>query len=576
MTPAATGAVAVAPGGAGGGQAVVGPDGEPTRSGGQALRSTRLRARSSVCCRPGARRTHNASMRAPPSLLSRFVRLSGLAAALAACLAPPAPAAASAASAASAAPGPGLQLKPCRLPGVEYPAQCGSVRRPLDPGAPQGTQIDVHVAVLPALARHKLPDPVFFLAGGPGQSAIALAGALSGQWSRLNFRRDLVFVDQRGTGRSAGLHCPQPDPARPLAELADSQAARERLAQCRRTLAKLPHGDLRHYTTTVAMQDLDAVRRALGAERINLVGGSYGTRAGLEYMRQFPQAVRRAVLDGVAPPDMVLPLAFGVDTQAAFEALLGACEADPGCKTRHPALRAAWEQLLAGLPRRVSAPNPVTGADEPFVLTRDAALMLVRPALYVPALAAGLPHAISEAARGRLAPLVGLGEALGAPRRELRLAEGQHFSVICSEDEPRITLAAAAQARRATPFAEPNLATYGEACRDWPRGAVPPEFYTVGPASAATLLLSGGADPVTPARHGERVARALGGKARHVVVEQAGHGVLAIGCVRDAAVRFIQAEDDAAALAVPTDCAQAVPRPPAWSPPAPAVSGSER
>jgi pimeloyl-ACP methyl ester carboxylesterase len=470
----------------------------------------------------------------------------------------------------------GTALQPCRLHGVEYPALCGSVRRPLDPAAPQGTQIDVHFAVLPALARHKRPDPVFFLAGGPGQSAIALAGMLSAQYTRLGARRDLVFVDQRGTGRSALLECPQPDLNRPLAELADAAAARARLAACRQELGKLPHGDLRHYTTTVAMQDLDAVRRALGAERINLVGGSYGTRAGLEYMRQFPHAVRRAVLDGVAPPDMALPLAFGTDTQAAFEAMLRACEADPACKARHPTLRADWDTLLAGLPRRVSAPHPVTGIDEPFVLTREMALMLVRPALYAPSLAAGLPHAVSQAARGRLAPLVGLGGSLGSGRREIHLAEGQHFSVICAEDEPRITPAAAAEALRATPFAEPNLASYREVCRDWPRGTVPPEFYTVGPAPAPTLLLSGGADPATPARHGERVARALGAKARHVVVEHAGHGVLAIGCLRDAAVRFIQAEDDTTALAVGTDCAKAVPRPPAWQPPGGASMGSAR
>ena len=467
----------------------------------------------------------------------------------------------------ASSPSSSSSLKPCRLHGVEAPAQCGSVRRPLDPAQPQGTQIDVHFAVLPALARHKRADPVFFLAGGPGQSAIALAGVLAGQWSRLGARRDLVFVDQRGTGRSAALECSLPDLHRPLAELADMQAARARLAACRAELAKLPHGDLRHYSTAVAMQDLDAVRRALGAQRINLVGGSYGTRAGLEYMRQFPQAVRRAVLDGVAPPDMALPLAFGADTHTAFEAMLAACQAEPACQARHPSLRADWQALLASLPRRVSAPHPVTGVEEPFVLTREMALTLVRPALYAPPLAAGLPHAISQAARGHLAPLVGLGGALGGGRRELRLAEGLHFSVICAEDEPRITPEAAAQAQRETPFAEPNLATYREACRDWPRATVPAAFATIGPAPAPTLLLSGGADPATPTRHGERVARALGPKARHVVVEQAGHGVLSIGCLRDAAVRFIQAEDDTAALAVATDCAQALPRPPAWRAP---------
>lgn len=462
-------------------------------------------------------------------------------------------------------------LKPCRLPGVEHAAQCGVVRRPLDPHAPAGVSIDVHVAVLPALARYKRPDPVLFLAGGPGQSAIAMAGMLHAQYARLATRRDFVFVDLRGTGRSAPLMCPEAEPARPLRERVDAEAARTRLAACRAVLARLPHGDLRHYTTTLAMQDVEAVRQALGVPALNLVGASYGTRAALEYARQFPHALRRMVLDGVAPPDMVLPVSFGEDAEAAFESVLRSCEEDVACRARHPRLRADWVALLAGLPRPVTVRHPVTGMPEALTLTREVAAALVRAPLYVPALAAGLPHAVSQAAQGRFEPLVGLGTALGGGERALRLAEGLHFSVVCAEDGPRLPAGAAVPG---SVFREPLLATYREACRDWPRGEVPEAFYTVGPASAPTLLLSGGADPVTPPRHGERVARALGAQARHVVVPHAGHGLLAIGCLRDAVVRFIQAEDSAAAQAVEMDCARAVPRPPAWQAPGASVAVS--
>lgn len=464
-------------------------------------------------------------------------------------------------------------LKPCRLPGVEHAAQCGVVRRPLDPGAPAGVQIDVHVAVLPALARYKRPDPVLFLAGGPGQSAIAMAGMVHAQFARLATRRDFVFVDLRGTGRSAPLMCPEAEPARPLRERVDTEAARARLAACRAALERLPHGDLRHYTTTLAMQDVEAVRQALGVPALNVIGASYGTRAALEYGRQFPQAVRRLVLDGVAPPDMVLPVSFGEDAEAAFEAVLRSCEDDAACRARHPRLRAEWAALVAGLPRPVTVRHPMTGTPEALTLTREAMAALVRAPLYVPALAAGLPHAVSQAALGRFEPLVGLGTALGGGEPALRLAEGLHFSVVCAEDGPRLP----AQGAAAVPgsvFREPLLATYREACRDWPRGEVPAAFYTVGPARAPTLLLSGGADPVTPPRHGERVARALGAQARHVVVPHAGHGLLAISCLRDAVVRFIQAEDAAAAQAVEMDCARGVPRPPAWQAPGGSVAAS--
>jgi len=189
-----------------------------------------------------------------------------------------------------------IEWQPCRLKGMAHEALCGSVRRPLDPARPDGTAIDVHVALVPALARHKLPDPVFFIAGGPGQSAIDLAGPLTAQMGRLTNRRDLVFVDQRGTGRSAPLRCEDDgDVLQPLADRLDTAAQVTRAARCAHALAHLPHGDLTRYTTTIAMADLDAVRAALGAPRINLVGASYGTRAALEYMRLFPHAVRRAV-----------------------------------------------------------------------------------------------------------------------------------------------------------------------------------------------------------------------------------------------------------------------------------------
>jgi pimeloyl-ACP methyl ester carboxylesterase len=194
--------------------------------------------------------------------------------------------------------------------------QCGVVQRPLDPTRPNGPVIEVHYLVVPAMARNKQPDAVLLLAGGPGQSAIDVAPAVISRLSRLNNRRDLVFIDQRGTGRSAPLQCA--DESRlPVQQNVDLQQQLDRLRQCGAALAKLPHGDMRFFTTTLAMQDFEAVREQLGVPQWNLIGASYGTRAALEYARQFPQRVRRSVLDGVAPPDMVLPVSFSTDGQAA-------------------------------------------------------------------------------------------------------------------------------------------------------------------------------------------------------------------------------------------------------------------
>ena len=469
-------------------------------------------------------------------------------------------------------------LTPCRLRGMEHEALCGRVSRALDPQRPDGVRIDVHYAVLPALARNKKLDPVFFFAGGPGQSVIELAGPLSAMLARFGNRRDIVLIDQRGTGRSAPLLCDADDPALPLAKQFDTTRRRERLAQCLAKLTALPHGDLRFFTTVLAAQDADAVRAALGAERINLVGASYGTRVALDYQRQFPARVRRSVLDGVAPPDMVLPRASSADNQAALEAVLAACEQDRraviGCALRYPQLRSEWQALLAGLPRTVQIAHPIGGRVERIVLTRDALLGLVRAPLYSPALAAALPQALDDAARdGRFEPLAALALSLGS-RRGVALATGMHFSVVCAEDLPRLDGLGDAPGRDfANSFVEP----YREVCATWPRGDVPSAFYSLPRAAAATLLLSGGADPATPPRHGARVAMQLGAKARHVVVAQAGHGVMGLPCMRDVIYRFVDAESDDDALKVDATCVQAVPRPPAFAPPeASSASGAQR
>ena len=459
----------------------------------------------------------------------------------------------------------GASLAECRVAGLRNSVLCGSVERPLDPAEPNGAHIAVRYVVVPAMARRKLADPVFLLAGGPGQSAIALAASTLPLFARLNNRRDIVFVDQRGTGTSAPLQCQDPE-HESLAEQADADRQFRLAMACKASLLKLPYlrseRDLGLFTTWIAVQDLDAVRRALGADRVDLVGASYGTRVGLEVLRQFPQTVRRAVLDGVAPADIALPASFSTDNQAALDALLAACAAEPACARDHPALRARFTSLLASLPRPVTAAQALTGRTETFVLTRDMLLSALRGALYSPALAAALPQAIDAAADGRFEGIVGLAATFGA-RKSTRLAAGMHLSVVCAEDMPRVGLAADPPG---ADFADESASSYARLCSGWPRGAVPEAFYRLGPAPAPVLLLSGGLDPATPPRHAARVAAALGALARHVVVANAGHGVMAIGCMRDVVYRFIDAASDAEALAVDAGCAAKLPRPPAFRP----------
>ena len=486
---------------------------------------------------------------------------------------------AAAAPATAQATHPGLPA--CRLAGVATPALCGQVARPLDPARPQGVQITVHYAVLPALARRKAADPVFLLAGGPGQSAISLAGVFNGRFGRLGQRRDLVLVDLRGTGLSAPLRCDDDAAAaraRPLAEWLDADARAQRLRACRLALQALPHGDLRHYSTDHAAADLDAVRQALGAAQINLLGLSYGTRVALAYQRLHPGAVRRMVLDGVAPPDLRLPEAAAQDLQAALDALFQACTADPACHRRHPDPAGRLQGLLAQVPLHLTVPHPLHGRPEPLTLDRDTLLGLLRAPLYQPAQAAALPALLDEAAAGRWAPLLALSSPLGAPVA-VAVATGLHHAVVCSEDlaperpdKPEAAAATAvagpgAQPPPATVFGDTMRRQYQQACAGWPRATLAADFRRVPVSAAPVWLLSGGLDPVTPPRHADRAAQALGPLAWHTVVPGAGHGVSALGCIADAAVRFIASDTPPAGPPANADCARRVPRPPAWQPP---------
>ena len=440
------------------------------------------------------------------------------------------------------------KLEPCRLPGLEREARCGSVTVPADPAAPGGKQITVRYAVLPALARIKLADPVFVLAGGPGQAATGVAGQLGPVFDALNTRRDLVFVDQRGTGGSAAFECPEPEQG--LTEL-DPARSIERLAECVRRApidpALLP--------TWIATRDLEAVRASLGAARINLWGASYGTRAALDYLRQFPERVRSMVLDGVAPPDMALPAAMSVDAEAALAQVLARCRADAACRARTPDLDATVDRLREAAARsdRVKVADPLTAQSSEVALSPALIAALLRAPLYVPGFAAVLPHALAEAGAGRYEPLAALTMALAGPVSR-NFAEGMHYAVVCAEDLPRIDAEARARAA-ATRLGTSMLDLYAQACSVMPTRPVPAEFYTVPASPVPVLILSGGADPATPPRHGESVAARLG-NARHLVAPHLGHGVSTVGCAPDLITRFVRSAsfegiDEACLLGVP-------------------------
>ncbi len=233
------------------------------------------------------------------------------------------------------------RLQPCTGDDAPTDAYCGTLSVFENRDTREGRKIDLYIVVLPALSRDAKPDPVFFLAGGPGQGAAQLARGLRDLFRRVQADRDIVLVDQRGTGKSHPLNCKSDSDS--LADINEpDQTGLDRLKKCMAGY----DADLRLYTTPIAMDDLDEVRRYLGYDTINIYGGSYGTRAALVYLRQHEANVRAMVIDGVAPPDMRLPLFFARDAQRALDLLLADCEKDEPCRTRYPNLAVRVRTLL--------------------------------------------------------------------------------------------------------------------------------------------------------------------------------------------------------------------------------------
>lgn len=451
----------------------------------------------------------------------------------------------------------GLDLAPCSAAGPEVEARCGTLTVYEDRRTASGRTIDLDVVVVPAASGDPAPDPVFFLSGGPGQASTDLAPAVPGFFGEIHRDRDIVLIDQRGTGDSNPLRC---DPAT-LQELLDALAfdvggaGGAAAAACREGL----DADVRHYTTPVAMDDLDDVRAALGYERIDLFGGSYGTRAALVYMRRHPERVRSAVLRGVADTGFRLPLHFPRDAQTSLDSIGAACARADICPTEG-SLGESVERILARLdeePARVRAGFPGSGEEEAALLTADGFSGGFRLLLYGTPFSRAIPAVVRAAEAGDFGPFLDIVIPLGSQLAD-QISFGMFLSVVCTEDLPRIEESDARVAAADTWLGTRVYDRLREACAGWVPGDLPEGFHDPVRSDAPVLIVSGSEDPVTPPLWGEAAARHLP-NAVHVVVPRTGHLPTFPGCVSELVARFL---DEGSGARLDLSCVDAVERPP--------------
>ena len=419
---------------------------------------------------------------------------------------------------------PAAESKPhaCHVEGVTEEVQCAIYVVWENRDSKSGRKIGLNIVILPAqlAAGEKATEPLFLFAGGPGQAATDFARGYARN-KPIRAKRDIVMIDQRGTGRSNPLDCDFYGDPPDVQKMVTHSFPADSVERCRVQLSKV--ADLGLYTTAPAMDDINDVRQWLGYGKINAWGGSYGTMSLQVYLRRHGDTVRAAVLGGVAPVDELIPLHHALAGQQAVDAIFAKCDADADCKKAYPHLRQEFQTILERVRKGV----------EVEVKSPKGEMVKVRPSLE--SFAEGVRHRLyydngrtfpgtihKAASDGDLSPMVQMAVDSQVLFDNI-LSMGMNLSVTCAEDVPYIDDKTLARETANTFLGDLRVKEQRSACKQWVRGAVPKDVHELVHSNVPVLLISGARDSVTPPSFGERVAKGLP-NSLHVVFPESSHG----------------------------------------------------
>lgn len=428
-----------------------------------------------------------------------------------------------------------LSIEECHLDGIKQIVQCGKLQVPENYQQKDGKDISINFAVLPAIDRNQNKAPLMFLAGGPGQAAVSLSAGLYRAFNEVRKTRDIILVDQRGTGESNPLECKDDLELDPYTFLTEDYGV-ENIQAC---ISQLK-GDLSQYNSENAIRDFDAVRAALGHEKIAIYGGSYGTRAGLVYMRMFPESLSSVILDSVGPIEVPIGL-FGKSAERSFNMLLENCKQDQSCHDTYPELGKKFQQLVAKFseePVTVNIAHPTLGMQTEFVISRMKFVSTIFTMLYTMEMRSLIPLMIEQASQGNFAPLAGVtaNGGMGA------MYVGLTYNIICNEDMPKITQQMLIDDAKNTFNGDISQVALVNACSVWPKYQVDDSFYQPVTANIPTLIISGELDPVTPPSNGDFSDKSLP-NSKHIVMKDSSHTPGMGGCAIDIITEFLDKKD---------------------------------
>ena len=367
--------------------------------------------------------------------------------------------------------------EPCVMQGID--ARCGTFVVPEDRAQPDGRTIGLHVVVLPASSEPVARDAVAYLEGGPGGAATDEAAVRSQQLTLLNMNHDILLVDQRGTGGS-----------------------------------KRDNADVTQYGTRMAMDDLDAVRAALGYRQLDVIGSSYGATAAQVYLKLHPRSVHTLVLAGGTAIDVPIFDRWAVNAQRALEQVAERCASDAGCRQTFP----GWERRFGELVKAWNA-HPEHGT------TGDELASVVHAMLLDGTQAVSIPLVVSGAAKGDYGPL----DDAGPGDLDVEL-DTMAESIWCNEPWTGLD----AKGPWGTDFdsyTAAKITSFQRQCDSVSKRSEPDSLWTL-PASSRVpvLALVGGADPQDPVANLSDLKHHFP-DSRTVVFRHVGHAFGIGGCV---------------------------------------------
>ncbi|KGJ94934.1 alpha/beta hydrolase [Colwellia psychrerythraea] len=425
-----------------------------------------------------------------------------------------------------------ITLDNCHLGDIRSQVKCGKLEVPENYQKPNGDKISINFAVLPAIDNSEYKAPLMFLAGGPGQAAVELATGLNRVFREVRKTRDIILVDQRGTGESSALSCEFEAVDNVYSTLPDAlnpQEVKDCVSQFK--------GDVTQYNSENAIRDFDAIRAALGHEKLNIYGGSYGTRAGLVFMRMFPDSLESVVLDSVGPIEVPIGM-FGQSGARSFNLLIENCKNSDSCHKAFPDLAEEFQTVKARLakdPVSIDILHPRLGTPTKLVVDETKFTGNLRFQLYGMEGRSMVPLVIHQAFLGNYQPLIGL---MARTEGEQLVYTGLLFNIVCNEDMPRLSAQDKATDANNNFDGKDSHLAWDMVCPFFPKYSPSEDFYQSVTADIPTLILSGNLDPVTPPSNGEYSAKTLP-NSHHIIVENASHTVAMSTCASDIINEFL-------------------------------------